>query len=514
MNMFRVGLLFTFVLLLSVGCERPDPTGDEGDETAVYPTIASSVNAPQGETAVSNETSPIAPTITRPSYDGVPTPDAPHVAVNGDDQPFQIHTISSGDTLGYLAQLYGSSVEELLAANNLGVTDILYIGQEIQIPVQASIVGSSFKLIPDSELMYGEAAKGFSINAIINQYDGYLRNYREEVEGVQLDGAGVINLVAHRFSVSPRLLLAALEHRAGWVTQANPAITHHPMGNGAGGDGLYSQLGWAANLLNLGYYGRSEGGVSSILIDDGTRVAIAPDINDGTAGVQLWLAAHDGATYDGWVQDSGGDGFFGTYNRLFGNPFAFTIAPVLPNGLTQPPLQLPWMGDSPWYYTSGPHGGWAPGSAWAALDFVPEGDALGCVQSDDWVTAMADGVVTRSDFGAVVVDLDGNGYAGDGWALLYMHLESRDRIAVGSIVQTGDQLGHPSCEGGYSDGTHVHVARLYNGRWIAADGAIPFEMSGWVSSGAGREYDGFLTRGDTVREAWVGIREEINRVDR
>jgi len=35
-----------------------------------------------------------------------------------------------------------------------------------------------------------------------------------------------------------------------------------------------------------------------------------------------------------------------------------------------------------------------------------------------------------------------------------------------------------------------------------------------VSSGAGREYDGFLTRGDVVREAWVGVREEINRVDR
>jgi hypothetical protein len=136
------------------------------------------------------------------------------------------------------------------------------------------------------------------------------------------------------------------------------------------------------------------------------------------------------------------------------------------------------------------------------------------VQADDWVTAMADGVVTRSDFGAVVVDLDGNGYAGDGWVLLYMHLETRDRIPVGSFVQTGDQIGHPSCEGGYSDGTHVHVARLFNGRWIAADGDIPFVMSGWVSSGDGREYDGFLTRGDVVREAWVGIREEINRINK
>jgi hypothetical protein len=124
---------------------------------------------------------------------------------------------------------------------------------------------------------------------------------------------------------------------------------------------------------------------------------------------------------------------------------------------------------------------------------------------------MAEGIVTRSDFGAVVVDMDGDGYAGTGWAITYMHLETRDRVAAGTTVRAGDRLGHPSCEGGFSNGTHTHIARTYNGRWIAADGDLPFNMSGWVSQGLGTEYDGLLLRDGESKEACV-CREEINAI--
>jgi hypothetical protein len=168
------------------------------------------------------------------------------------------------------------------------------------------------------------------------------------------------------------------------------------------------------------------------------------------------------------------------------------------------------VGES-WYFTGGPHGGWAGGSAWAALDFAPGTDQLGCYESDYWVTAMAAGLVTRSDFGAVVVDLDGDGFAGTGWVITYMHLETRERVAAGTYVQVGERLGHPSCEGGFSNGTHVHLTRTYNGRWVAADGILPFEMGGWVSQGLGREYDGLLVRDDVVKES-CECREEGNTI--
>jgi hypothetical protein len=94
-----------------------------------------------------------------------------------------------------------------------------------------------------------------------------------------------------------------------------------------------------------------------------------------------------------------------------------------------------------------------------------------------------------------------------------MHVEARDRVAPGTYLFTGDRIGHPSCEGGLSNGTHVHFARKYNGEWIAADGRLPFNLDGWISSGDGILYDGFLTRGNETVEAWDGV-NELNQIAR
>jgi LasA protease len=69
---------------------------------------------------------------------------------------------------------------------------------------------------------------------------------------------------------------------------------------------------------------------------------------------------------------------------------------------------------------------------------------------------------------------------------------------LGTEVRQGDKIGYPSCVGGHSTGTHVHIARKYNGEWIMADGVIPFVMSGWVAHNGTREYLGTLTKGGAV----------------
>jgi LasA protease len=66
---------------------------------------------------------------------------------------------------------------------------------------------------------------------------------------------------------------------------------------------------------------------------------------------------------------------------------------------------------------------------------------------------------------------------------------------VGKVVQAGDPIGHPSCEGGEATGTHVHIARKYNGEWIAAGGVIPFTLDGWVAHRGVTAYEGTLTKG-------------------
>jgi hypothetical protein len=94
-----------------------------------------------------------------------------------------------------------------------------------------------------------------------------------------------------------------------------------------------------------------------------------------------------------------------------------------------------------------------------------------------------------------VLDLDGDGDERTGWVIFYFHIETKDRVAVGKELKAGDPIGHPSCEGGRTTGTHVHIARKYNGEWIPADSIIPFDLSGWVAHNGSLEYEGTLTKG-------------------
>jgi len=60
--------------------------------------------------------------------------------------------------------------------------------------------------------------------------------------------------------------------------------------------------------------------------------------------------------------------------------------------------------------------------------------------------------------------------------VLYFHIADLERVLLDE-VQTDDPLGHPSCRGWAQHRTHVHIARKYNGEWIAADGPLPLVLS-------------------------------------
>jgi murein DD-endopeptidase MepM/ murein hydrolase activator NlpD len=181
---------------------------------------------------------------------------------------------------------------------------------------------------------------------------------------------------------------------------------------------------------------------------------------------------------------------------MFGNPWerANTVEPLFPAAISQPPLTLPFIRNWIWSYTGGPHGAWEHEGAYAALDFAPGSTEPGCVKSNAWVLAAASGLVVRSGYGVVALDLDGDGYEQTGWVLIYLHVSTAGRIPIGEWVDAGDPLGHPSCEGGLSTGTHLHIARKYNGEWIPADGPLPFNLGGWVAGAGDAAYKGTLTR--------------------
>ncbi len=82
--------------------------------------------------------------------------------------------------------------------------------------------------------------------------------------------------------------------------------------------------------------------------------------------------------------------------------------------------------------------------------------------------------VVRKGIAIAVLDLDGDGKEQTGWVIFYLHLATDSIPPIGTSLKQGDRIGLPSCEGGRSTGTHVHIARKYNGEWIPADGRISF----------------------------------------
>ncbi len=394
-------------------------------------------------------------------------------------------------------------------ANHIADADMLYAGMTLLIPAaQAGEENApSLKIIPDSELVNGPAAAQFDLRQFIADQNGFLADYEEDYRGERLSGADIIEEISYNYSVNPRLLLALLEYQSGWVTQNAPANLTYPMGYVDGNRvGLYRQTAWAANALNYGYYLWKVNALSTWTLADGQVVSIDPSINAGSAALQYFFSKT--YAYEAWQNAVGMNGVAVTYFVFFDNPFHRAIEPLIPAELTQPPMSFPFEAGEEWYFTGGPHGAWDSGSAWGALDFAPFDSNGECHVSQNWVSAMADGLISRTGFGSVAQDLDNDGYEQTGLVVMYMHVAAEGRVAAGEYLFRNERIGHPSCEGGFADATHVHVIRKYNGEWIAADGALPFDFDGWISSGTGSEYNGYLSRDGVSIEALNGANPE------
>ncbi len=501
-----IGVLFLLALFLS-SCYRPGPGAkvwqasgvDSGGNTYLATATASSAGNSEGNA--------IQPATT-------PTPNDPITLPTLRTESVQ-YTVQAGDSLARIALHYQVTVDQILQYNQITNPNQIEVGLVLLIPAPSfDTTASAFKIIPDSELIYSPSNANFDIGTFVNGFDSYLAFYQEEVDGQTLSGIEVLKRVATEYSINPRILLTVLDYQSGWVTKRNPdeSTLTYPMGfYDSYRQGLYSQLSFAANLLNEGYYLWKIEAINVWTLSDNTVIEVDPTINAGTAGV-LNLMRYL-TTMSTWENATSVNGVYATYNSFFGYPFDYAYEPVIPDDLTQPELQLPFEVGDVWSLTSGPHGGWDSGSAWAALDFAPPGDALGCNPSVSWVVASAPGEIVYSQNGMVVQDLDGDGVWQTGWSILYMHIGSSERVQVGTMLDAGDKIGHPSCEGGYSTGTHLHIARRYNGEWIAADADLPFVMDGWVSAGYGVEYDGYLAKGDQTVEAWDG-RSPFNAIQR
>ncbi len=407
------------------------------------------------------------------------------------------YVAQAGDTLPALAAHFNTTIAEIQIANPHIPVDAttLLPGMPLKIPITYSpFWGTRLQIMPDSLFVDGPSVNGFNTRAFVSSQPGWLKDYREDVAGVNRSAAEIVDIVAANFSISPRALLILLEYQTGALSQPAPPSGDYPLGHvDENAAGLYKQLVYAGNILNAGYYGWRTGGLTQLVFPDYTIERPDPWQTAATVAFQYYYSLISQASY---ARATGPDGLRRVTLKLFGDPWAANVdLPYIPANLHQPALVLPFSAGYAWAFTGGPHSAWGAATLrpWAAIDFAPQ--VHGCDASDVPVVAMADGIVARSEAGVLIEDLDGDGNERTGWNILYLHIATEGKARLGQRLKRGDPLGFPSCEGGTATGTNVHIARKYNGEWIPIDSAIPFNLEGWIAHTGNAFYLGTLTRG-------------------
>lgn len=149
----RFLLLIVVVLLTLTACERPVPREDVPEvvdpvpttDVIIIPTAPPELDeayppADAGETvtdpATTEETTDTAVTPEETSAEETTdtTSDQAVIAAGGE----VVHVVQAGDTLGRIAELYGVSIEDIVAANNIANIDVLDVGQSLVVKADAA----------------------------------------------------------------------------------------------------------------------------------------------------------------------------------------------------------------------------------------------------------------------------------------------------------------------------------------------------------------------------------------
>ncbi|MEN6435343.1 MAG: LysM peptidoglycan-binding domain-containing protein [Anaerolineaceae bacterium] len=456
------------ILITSSGCFRSlDENGLPS--TDLTPTI---------EATVQNLPTPLP---TRPEY-------APGEQVD--------YICQTGDNLPALAARFNTSELEIRQANDILPKDVTTLppGLPLKIPIYyRALWGTSYQIIPDGLFVNGPAQVDFDPVAFVDSTSGWLKSYRVWFADAWYQGGEIIQYFSDYYSISPRLLLALIEYQAGGLTDPVMQVSEDsPLGmNDPMRVGLVEELLYITNFLNNGYYGWRTGELISFEHNDKRLEYPDPWQNAATVALQRYYAkVLDSSAYTLAVS---GEGLAKTYASLFGDPWQSNTDHI-PGSLTQPEMSLPFAIGFSWAFTGGPHTGWGDGAPLAAIDFAPPNVVGGCSPTTELATAMADGVISRTGDALAILDLDGDMDERTGWVVLYLHLANDSLPKVGTVLKKGDPIGVPSCEGGQATGTHVHIARKYNGEWISAAGVLAFNLDGWIAYNGAAEYMGELKR--------------------
>ncbi len=407
----------------------------------------------------------------------------------------------SGDTLEAVARHFGVSTVQITSSQPINPTGVLIPGQILFIPNNLESDFTSARLFPDSEVVYSPTAADFNFEQYINSQGGWLSTYHETINDEDLSGAEIIKRIAVSNSLNPRLLLALVEFRTGLVRSTPVNVNlDYPLGLSVTGyRGFYLETALMARWLNTGYYGWRQGLFTDLTFLDGTSQRVEPQLNAGSVALQyLFSQMYYSSTWHDVLYSN--NNFPTLYMDMFGDPWqrAAAVEPLITPAVTQPALELPFTPGEEWALTGGIHYDWNSGTPMGALDFAPVTGELACSVSRAWVLAPASGRISYSDYSIVILDVFDDQARATGWQVFFIHIAGSERIPQGSIVAKDDRIGHPSCEGGQATGTHFHIARRYNGEWLATGDPFPFVIGGWTALPPSTQFQSSLVKSDQV----------------
>ena len=435
----------------------------------------------------------------QPIETSLPVPPTPVIVCQLNLEPGKLlYCTQSGDRLASIARRFRVNLSQIQGFEGHGPDTILPVNTPLGLPNPTFSTPFNQPALPDNAIVYGPDSASSDIVTYAQNAGGFLTQYRQYLYDGWYSGPEIVALVAVEASTNPRLLLSLVEYQSNWLYgfPANADDDLSPLNYEAVGvEGLYAELQVAARELSRGYYGWREGTLQTLTFRDKRSADIAPQLNAGSVAIQnLFAGLYDEGNFYNRLYSP--DGYLAFHASMFGDPWARAASEgaLMPAGISQPTLSLPFPIGETWALTSGPHITWQYGTPRGAIDFAPLDDLPGCIISPNWAVAAAPGLVVRSQRGAVAIDLDGDGNEGTGWVLLYMHLTPAGRAGVGTWLNQNGPVGHPSCEGGVSTGTHLHIARKYNGEWLSAEGPFPLMLDGWQAIARPGNYAGLLIK--------------------
>ena len=164
-----LGLLILFVLS---SCIKPAPEKEPWVLNINTPVLSKTAELTQTQKP---QRTPFLPATREPGKPmQTPTPDAPKVMPTLRSDP-EIYSVQMNDSLNVIARRYGVDMNSIISENQLTNPNFLEIGQVLIIPPpDPEAKGPDFKIIPDSELVFGPTSIGFDPYHLIYSFDSYL----------------------------------------------------------------------------------------------------------------------------------------------------------------------------------------------------------------------------------------------------------------------------------------------------------------------------------------------------